>query len=100
MNEEYQALETLVNSEGWRLLVAHTVVEFGDKSTLDKLEADLKGVPKADEAGQRATVMRHLDGRAIAHAILAWPTARMEAHRKAQQARAERDAVPVGARRA
>lgn len=88
MNEEYQALETLVNSEGWRRLVAYAVTEFGDTRTLQKLESDLAAVGKADEAGQRTTVMRHLDARSAAFAILSWPSAVMKQHKAAQEAAA------------
>ena len=75
---ERAAWQTLVESEGWRLLAQYCGTLWSDQATLQRLAQVVGTVKPGDEAGQQDSILAVLAARNAVNEIMRYPTMRIE----------------------
>jgi hypothetical protein len=74
---EREALDALLASEGWRVLVAWVEREYSAEMTLERMRQQLAGVKMSDEVTQQKLVSSHLGVREAVQAVVCYPKERL-----------------------
>lgn len=78
LEAEREALDALVRSDGWTLLVARFNAQWGDSAVVEQLRRALAAVPRGDEAAERSTTAQVLAAQKQLRELLSWPVSRVK----------------------
>lgn len=78
LEAEREALDALVRSEGWALLLARFTAQWGDTAVVEQLRRALLVVPRGDEAAERSTTAQVLAAQKQLRELLSWPALRVK----------------------
>ena len=76
-DEQVHALRELLQSNGWKLFLAHVDDACGDKQTNLNIRQAMKSLQPGDEDGERMTTLQILAAQSQAQSLIRWPAERI-----------------------